>query len=111
MIADYTVAIGENASIGLPLSRREKRLPDCPGVHAATFEGGSRIRRSEEYCINVLVLHSRLFEQLHQQEVNVGAFVERHLLALELGHCLDGRILGNENGLSSGSRRLISYVD
>jgi hypothetical protein len=33
---------------------------------------------------------------LTSKKVNVGAFVERHFLAFEFGHCLDGRVLGNE---------------
>jgi hypothetical protein len=68
VIADYTVAIGENAGAGLPLSRGQKRLPDRPRVHAAALEGRSRIRRREEDCVDVLVLHSCLFQQLDQQE-------------------------------------------
>jgi hypothetical protein len=111
MIADYTIAISENASTGLSLSRGKKRLPDRPGVHAATLKGRSRIRRRQKDGVYIVVVDSCLLQQLDQQEVNVGAFVERHFLALEFGHGLDGRILGNENGLSSGSRRLISYVN
>src|ERR1700683_2223131 len=110
VIADYTVAIGENASAGLPLSGRKKRLPDRPGVHAAALEGRSRIRRCEEDRVYIVVVDSCPLQQLDQQKMNVRAFVERNFLALEFRHRLDGRILGNQNGLSGGSSRVIFDV-
>jgi len=48
MVADHAVAIRQNASSGLPLSRSKKWLPDRPCIDAATLEGCSCIRWSED---------------------------------------------------------------
>src|ERR1700728_1696097 len=109
--ADHTVPIGENASAALPLSRSQKRLPDRPCVDTPALKSCPRIGWRQEDGVYIVVVDSGLLQQLDQQKVNVGAFVERHFLALQFGHYLDRGIFGNENGFTRGSRRLVADVN
>ena len=78
----------------LPQLERDPRSPRHRPRHA-------RMRRGRppapETPADIRVFHSRLFQRLHQQIVDVGTFVQRDLLTLEIGDRLQRAVFGTRS--------------
>ena len=111
MVRDQAAAVGQDACAELLLGGGEERIPDHPGVDRAFLERRTRIGRRQEHGLDRRVRHAGLLERLDQQVVDVRALVERDLLALQVGHRLERRILRHEDRLALRRRRLVGDVD
>ena len=85
-------------------------VPDHPGIDAAALEGGARIGRRQVHGLDVAVLQAGVLQGAHQQVMHVGALVQGDLLALQLAHRLQRRVLGHQNRLAGRRRRLMRHV-
>jgi hypothetical protein len=63
----------------------ERQPPFFPGVHRAALESGARIGRRQVHRLDVSIRIPRLFQRFRLQVMDVGALVQRDLLALQVG--------------------------
>ena len=111
MVADQTDAVRERARPGGGLGRGKERIPDRPGIDGATLEGGARIGRRQEHGFDRAVRHPRGSQRPDQQVMDVGALVQRDLLALQVGHADERRVLRHQDRLTPRCRRLVGDVE
>ena len=98
---------------------KARRLLEQAGVmafHAAQslkqvfLEGSAGIRGRQERRLDLRVFDPRLLQGLDQEIVDVGALVERDLLAFEIGDRFQQAVLRHENRLALRRRRLIGDI-
>ena len=103
--------IGERARAGRRLRRREERIPNHPGIDGATFEGCACVGRRQIGRLDLRIFHACVFQRANQEEVDVGALIERNLLALEIGQCFERQIFRDEDRFAFRCRWLVGGVD
>ena len=84
MVVDDARAVAERAGAGRGLRGGQERIPDHPGVDGALLEGRAGVGRRQERGLDVGIADAGLFQRLHQQVVDVGALVQRDVLALQV---------------------------
>ena len=110
VFGDDAGAVGERARAGRGFRRGLERIPDHPGIDRAALERRARIGRREEHRLDLGIFDAGFLQRLHQQIVNVGALVQRDLLALEVGDRLDLAVLRHQDRLALRRRRLIGDI-
>jgi len=65
--------------------RRCGRAPDHPGVDGALLEGFASVGRRQIDDLDIGVFQACLLERANEQVMHVRAFVQRDLLALQIG--------------------------
>jgi len=110
VVGDDAGTVRERAGAGGGLRRGLERIPDHPGIDRATLEGGAGIGRCQEHRLDFRILHARLLQRLDQEVVDVGALVERDLLAFEVRDRFQRAVLRHEDRLALRRRRLIGDI-
>ncbi|MNI51214.1 hypothetical protein D3C73_1059250 [compost metagenome] len=111
MVVDDALAIAQGVRLQLLFGGRLVRVPDDPGIDAATLERGAGIGRRQVDGLYVAVLEAGLFQGADQQVVNVRTFVERNFLAFEFLHRLDRRTLRYKDRFTVRRRRFVGHIE
>ncbi len=109
-VAGQPLAVAQDARIGLALHRRQERVPDHPGSHAAALECGARVGRAQVGGLDVADRQPGAGQRFEQQVMRAGALGEGDALALELRNFPDRGVLPHDDGLRLGRGRFDGVV-
>ena len=110
IVRDDAGAVGERPRAGGGFGGGLERIPDHPGIDRAALERRAGIGRRQEHRLDLGIFDAGFLQRLHQQIVNVGALVQRDLLAFQIGDRIQLAVLRHQDRLALRRRRLIGDI-
>ena len=94
-------AVAQHAELAASQGDAQERLPDGPGIDGTALDGRAGIRRLQGNDLDIVGdVQPGLFERFVGEVVGAAAPGQTDLLALEVGHRLDGRVGLDDQGLT-----------